>query len=251
MSAVTYFDFNGSRALVTGASGGIGRELVAILLSSGAQVVAQDLMPGALESLAKTLEHRPGQLQLLAGDISDPRLIDEAVELASGGQGLDMLFPVAGIYPQSSVEQTSDEAWRKVQFINLDAVFQLMRQALGRLNAGGSITAFASLAGHRGSKEHAAYAASKAGVIALVRSLALEVGERNIRVNAISPGTISTPMVQDLVAQRGDSMLQATALHRFGQPSEVASVAAFLASDAASFITGQAIHVNGGLFMAG
>lgn len=245
------FNFHGKRALVTGATGGIGRELVGLLLDSGAHVLAQDLSAEALEALATDYASTPGTLQVLAGDITSPQLIGEALELATRQDGLDMLFPVAGIYPQSAVAETSDEAWRRVQAINLDAVFALLREALGRMNPDASITAFASVAGHRGSREHAAYAASKAGVIALVRSLAQEVGERGIRVNAISPGTIATPMVKELVEQRGESMLGSTPLKRFGQPAEVATVACFLASDAASFVTGEVIHVNGGLFMAG
>lgn len=248
------FDFAGCTALVTGATGGIGRELVQILLESGANVVAQDLKAVPLAALRDELTdaHAPDRLAVIDGDASEQEVIHAAVATAIESFGtLDFLIPVAGIYPDAAVADTSDELWQSVQRINLEAVFRLLRSAIPVMTKGGSIVNFASVAGHRGSQNHGAYAASKAGVIALSRSLAHELGPRGIRVNVISPGTIATPMVQALVEERGESMLAGTPLGRFGEAREVAAAALFLCSDGASFINGETLHVNGGLFMAG
>lgn len=244
------FDFAGQTALITGATGGIGAELARTFHAAGANLVLLDLAPEPLEALAAELGD-PERVRLFPGDAGDPELIAAALEAAAEDfGGLDFVIPVAGIYPESSVLDTSDELWRRVQSINLEAVFRLLREALPLIRPGGAIVNFASVAGHRGSKHHAHYAASKAGIIALTRSLALEAGP-DVRVNAVSPGTIETPMTRALVAERGETMLHDTPLARFGQPGEVAAAAAFLCSDAASFINGETLHVNGGLFMAG
>lgn len=244
------FDFIGKVALITGASGGIGKEVARIFHNAGASLVLMDLHEGPLVELAKELgdAHR---VAVAAGDASTPAVISAALERArTHFGGLDFVIPVAGIYPESPIIATSDEQWRRVMSVNLDGVFVLLRAAIPMVRPGGAVVNFASVAGHRGSQNHGHYAASKAGVIALTRSLAHEVGS-GIRVNAISPGTIETPMVTDLVKARGTDMLAGTPLGRYGKPEEVAAVAAFLCSEAASFITGETIHVNGGLFMAG
>jgi 3-oxoacyl-[acyl-carrier protein] reductase len=244
------FDFSGRSAIVTGASGGIGAEVVRLLHASGAHLVLVDLQPEALETLADELGRE--RVTLVPGDASAQDTIDAAVAEAVAASGsVDLLLPVAGIYPRSTVAETSDELWERVQRINLNGVFKLIRACIPHFGAGSAVVTFASVAGHRGSQLHAHYAASKAGVIALTRSLAHELGPAGVRVNAVSPGTINTGMVKDLVSDRGESMMAQTPLHRFGEPGEVAAAAVFLASDAASFITGETLHVNGGLFMAG
>lgn len=244
------FDFAGKVALITGASGGIGKEVARIFHHAGARLVLMDLHEVPLRELAEELGDAQ-QICWVAGDASNTVQISAALELArTRFGGLDFVIPVAGIYPESRVIETSDEVWRRVMSVNLDGVFQLLRAAVPMVRPGGAVVNFASVAGHRGSRNHGHYAASKAGVIALTRSLAQEVGP-GIRVNAISPGTIETSMVTDLVNDRGADMLAGTPLGRYGRPEEVAAVAAFLCSGAASFITGETVHVNGGLFMAG
>ncbi|OFI38856.1 3-oxoacyl-ACP reductase [Arthrobacter sp. SW1] len=249
MSAITY-DFSGKTALITGASGGIAREVARIFHGAGANLVLLDL---AEEPLAQLVSELGGEDRIvaMAGDASSRDDIEALLELAAKRfGGLDYVLPVAGIYPEATVRDTSDELWRTVMQINLDGVFYLLRSALGHLRPGGAVVNFASVAGHRGSHSHGHYAASKAAVIALTRSLAMEVGP-DIRVNAVSPGTIETPMTRDLVRDRGGNLLANTPMARYGHPSEVAAVAAFLCSSAASYMTGEVVHVNGGLFLAG
>lgn len=249
MSAITY-DFSGKTALITGASGGIAREVARIFHAAGANLVLLDL---AEEPLAQLVNELGGEDRIvaMAGDASSRDDIEALLELAAKRfGGLDYVLPVAGIYPEADLRDTSDELWHKVMQINLDGVFYLLRAALGHLRPGGAVVNFASVAGHRGSRSHGHYAASKAAVIALTRSLAMEVGP-DIRVNAVSPGTIETPMTRDLVRDRGNNLLANTPMARYGHPAEVAAVAAFLCSSAASYMTGEVVHVNGGLFLAG
>ncbi|WP_411730493.1 SDR family NAD(P)-dependent oxidoreductase [Paeniglutamicibacter sp.] len=243
------FDFAGKTLLITGATGGIGRQTAELFHRSGANVILMDLDADRLESMRSEMAMR---VVAVAGDASANEPIQTALRLGaeSFGGGLDFVVPAAGIYPESSILDTGEELWRKVMSVNLDGVYRLLHAAIPHMNDGGSIVNFASVAGHRGSKNHGHYAASKGAILALTRSLAHELGPK-LRVNAVSPGTIRTPMVESLVAARGSAMLSETPLARYGEATEVASVVAFLCSDAASFITGEALHVNGGLFMAG
>lgn len=244
------FDFRGKTALITGASGGIGKEVARTFHAAGARLMLLDLHDGPLQELAAELGSED-RICTIAGDASSQVDIDSALKIAQERfDSLDFVLPVAGIYPDAAIVATDDETWRRVMSVNLDGVFRLLRAAVPLLRPGGSVVNFASIAGHRGSRNHGHYAASKAAVIALTRSLALETGP-DIRVNVISPGTIETPMVENVIKERGAAMLESIPLARYGKPAEVAAVAAFLCSDAASFITGEAIHVNGGLFMAG
>jgi len=243
------FDFTGKTLLLTGATGGIGRKIAELFHSAGANLVLLDLNEEALRAMAEALD--ADRVAFVSGDAGAEDRIHAALRAARERFGrLDYVVPAAGIYPEASLVATDDELWRRVMSVNLDGVFRLLRASVPELAEGGAVVNFASVAGHRGSKKHGHYAASKAAVIALTRSLALE-SDRGIRVNAVSPGTIETPMVEALVRDRGDKMLSETPLCRNGKPEEVAAVVAFLCSDAASFITGEIIHVNGGLFMAG
>lgn len=237
--------------LVTGAAGGIGREVAALFAGSGADLVLADLDADALEELAVGLRNGTGRVLTVQYDGGDPRSAERLVSEAVGEfGGIDVLVPAAGIYPEKAVADMTDDEWQRVISVNLNGVFTLINRSIPHLCPGAAIVNFASVAGHRGSRLHAHYAASKAGIIALTRSLAMELGP-DVRVNAVSPGTIMTPMVRDLVADRGDALLSNTPLARNGEPREIAAVVAFLASNAASYITGETLHVNGGLFMAG
>lgn len=245
------YDFSGRVALVTGAAGGIGGLLVEQLYDAGADVILADINIAGAEAKAATLSGK-GRAIAVEVNASDPASIDALVEVVRSEFGkLDYLVPSAGIYPTAMLEDMAFEDWRLVMSINLDGVFLLTQKLLPLMGDGGSIVNLASVAGHRGSLSHAHYSVSKAGIIALTRNFALEVGKRGIRVNAVSPGIIATTMTEGLRAEKGDLLLAQTPLGRNGEPEETASVITFLLSEAASFVHGEIIHINGGLFMAG
>ncbi|NUO61602.1 MAG: SDR family oxidoreductase [Hamadaea sp.] len=245
-------DFAQRVVVITGAAGGIGRATARLMAARGAWLVLADADEYAVDRLADELGGISSGVLATHHDAADATSTAALIALAASvDQRIDVIVPSAGIYPESGLEETTDELWSRVLTINLDGVFHLLRDASPYLTAGSSIVTVASVAGHRGSARHAHYAASKAGVLSLTRSLAWELGPRRIRVNAVSPGLIETPMTEQLMATRGEAAIAATPLGRFGKPEEVAAVIAFLASDAAGFITGEHVHVNGGWFMAG
>ncbi|WP_125100564.1 SDR family NAD(P)-dependent oxidoreductase [Leucobacter chromiireducens] len=248
----TTFDFRQKVAVITGAAGGIGSTLAELLVRSGAHVVLADLDATAVTARAAELSGLAGTAVGVACDTADPDSIDTLVAFTQSEFGrIDALIPSAGIYPESLVIDTEDELWRRVQKINLEGVFLLTKRAIPLMTTGAAIVNLTSVAGHRGSLGHAHYSASKGGLIAFTRSLALELGPSGIRVNAVSPGIIDTAMTADTRATQGEQWIAATPLRRDGTAAEVASTIAFLLSDAASFIHGEVVHVNGGLFLAG
>jgi 3-oxoacyl-[acyl-carrier protein] reductase len=242
-------DFEGKHFLISGAASGIGRAVSELLHGLGARVALLDRSPAQLDPLAGTLGARA---RSIAVDVSSSAGCDEAVRLAVEAFGaLDGVVTAAGIYRDEPVVEMSADAWRQTLSVNLDGVFYTIRASLPHLKQNSSIVTLTSMAAHMGaSLGHSHYGASKGGVLALTRSLARELGPKT-RVNAVSPGVIATPMTSRLLADRGASVVQQTPLRRYGTPQEVAGVIAFLCSDAASFVTGEAIHVNGGLYMGG
>lgn len=243
------FDFTNRTLLLTGASGGIARETARLFHDGGASLVLADLDAARLAEVASTFD--PARVATLRMDATQEADAQAAVALARDRfGGIDFLVPAAGIFPDQAFATMTAAQWRALMAVNLDGVFHICRAAVPALRDGSAIVNLASVAGHRGSRDHAHYSASKSALLGLTRSLALELAPRT-RVNAVSPGIIETGMTVGLRAQRGDALLAQTPLGRHGRADEIAAVIAFLCSGAASFITGEVIHANGGLYMAG
>lgn len=244
------FDLAGKVALITGANGGIPRATAALFRRLGAHLVLTDLDPAALDTFAAALPEAQARMVTARVDVTQRADVDDAVALAGREfGGIDILVTGAGLYVEQEVTAMSDDDWRRTIGVNLDGVFYTCRAAMPLLRRGGSVVNIASMAGHRGSVRHAHYAACKAAVLGFTRSLVHELSPRGVRANCVSPGIIATPMTEAIMAQNGAALIAATPMKRFGTPEEVASVIAFLASDAAAFVTGETIHINGGIYM--
>lgn len=247
------FDFQGRVLLVTGAGSGIGLATATYFHRCGASVVMADIRAQAVAEAARALDTEGTRSLAVgydAGRADDAQRVVDAC-IARFGR-LDFLVPAAAIYEDQLLENMPDDQWERTMGVNLNGVFYLVRRAIPHLGDGAAIVHLASQSAHTGgSVEHGAYGATKGAILSFTRTLARELGPRNIRVNAVSPGIIDTPMVVRSVAEQREQMVANTPLRRLGRPEEVASLIAFLCSDAASFITGEAVLVTGGLFMGG
>lgn len=242
-------DFSGKVLLLTGGNGAISRAIATLFHRHGASCVLTDLDGEGVAAFARELDPGGSRTLALRQDAAQASDAQRAVKAAVSHFGaIDHLVTAAGLYRDRLVSEMSEAEWRQSIAINLDGVFHSCRAAIPHLAEGGSIVNLASMAGHRGSYAHAHYAAAKGGVLSLTRSLALELAPK-IRVNAVSPGLIEGPMVQPLIAKKPE-LIQNTPMKRLGTADEVAGVVAFLCSDLAGFVTGETIHVNGGLHIA-
>jgi len=243
------FDLTGQKALVTGASGGIGGAIARALHGQGASVVLAGTREAPLAALAAELGKRT---HVFTADLSQPdepdRLVKEA-EAALGG--LDILVNNAGITRDGLAMRMRDEDWQAVLEVNLTAGFRLIRAALrGMLRRRhGRIISISSLSGVAGNPGQANYAASKAAMIGMSKSIAYEVATRGITVNCIAPGLITTAMTDKLNDEQRARMLAAIPMERFGTSEEIAAATVYLASAEAAYVTGQTLHVNGGMVM--
>lgn len=242
-------DFSGKVLLLTGANGMISRAVARLFYGQGALCVLTDLDGDGVARFAHELDPDGARTLSLRQDAALAEDAERAVAATVARFGrIDALVTAAGLYRDRLVSEMTEAEWRQSIAINLDGVFHSCRAAIPHLSEGSAIVNIASMAGHRGSYAHAHYAAAKGGVLSLTRSLALELAPR-IRANAVSPGLIEGPMVQPLIAARPE-LIQNTPMKRLGTAEEVAGVVAFLCSHLAQFVTGETIHVNGGLHIA-
>ena len=238
------FDLTGKTALVTGASGGIGRAIAAALHAQGATLVISGTR------LAGDLGER---VHVVTCDLSDVAAVEGLVPAAeaAAGTSLDILVNNAGITRDNLFMRMRDEEWDQVIAVNLTTGFRLARACLKGMmrRRYGRIIAVTSVVGTTGNAGQANYAASKAGTVGLTKSLAMEAATRNVTANCIAPGFIETPMTDVLNDKQKTAILGAVPMGRLGQPADVAACAVFLASAEAAYVTGQTLHVNGGMAM--
>jgi 3-oxoacyl-[acyl-carrier protein] reductase len=243
------FDLGGKNALVTGASGGIGRAIAHALAGQGARVGLSGTRVAALEALADEIG---GQAAVLPADLAATDGPERLVEAAVAGLGgVDILVHNAGVTRDGLALRMSDEDWARVLDVNLSAGFRLMRAALRGMmrKRFGRLIAVTSVVAATGNAGQANYVASKAGLTGMVKALAQEVASRGITANCVAPGFIETDMTAGLPEARRQAILATVPTGRLGQPADIAPAVVFLASREADYITGQTIHVNGGMAM--
>ena len=243
------FDLTGKTALVTGATGGIGGAIAKALHAQGAHVVLSGTRQEALDALAAELGSR---VSTVACNLSDAAQVDGLVAAAEAvAAPLDILIANAGITRDGLLLRMKDEDWETVIKVNLEAYFRLSRAALKGMmkRRQGRIIGITSVVGVTGNPGQTNYAASKAGMIGFSKALAQEVASRNVTVNCVAPGFISSPMTDDLNEQQKASILATIPAGRLGEGADVAAACVYLASKAGDYVTGQTLHVNGGMAM--
>lgn len=244
------FDLSGKTALVTGATGGIGGEIAKALHAAGAHVVLSGTRENVLAEVAQGLGER---VSTVTANLSDAESVDGLIARAeeAAGAGLDILVANAGITRDGLLMRMKDEDWDAVIKVNLESYFRLSRAAMRGMmkRRSGRIIGITSVVGVMGNPGQANYAASKAGMIGFSKALAQEVASRGITVNCVAPGFIASPMTEALNEQQKSQILSTIPAGKLGEGSDVAAACVFLASNEANYITGQTLHVNGGMVM--
>ena len=236
--------------IVTGASGGIGNAIIKKLKEAGANILASGTRIEKLEELKKNFEG----IKILKFDISQSDKIEDFIENATNALGgsLDGIVNNAGITQDNLAIRMSLDEWQKVININLTSTFLMSKFAIKKMlkNKSGKIINITSVVGHTGNLGQANYTASKAGIVAMSKSLAIEYAKKNININCISPGFIQTAMTDKIDDKFKEVIISKIPSARLGKPDDIANAVLFLSSDQSSYINGETIHVNGGMYMA-
>lgn len=243
------FDLTGKKALVTGSSGGIGEAVARAFHSAGATVALHGTREERLNALAGELGERT---HVMPANLSDLEAVDALGKRAEEEmEGVDILVNNAGITRDGLLARMPDEDWDAVIQVNLTAVFRLTRAIAYPMmrRKGGRIINITSIVGVTGNPGQTNYCASKAGVIGFSKSLAQEIASRNVTVNCIAPGFISSAMTEKLNDKQKEAIMGAIPMKKMGEGEDIAGAAIYLASDAAKYVTGQTLHVNGGMAM--
>ncbi|MDC1273456.1 3-oxoacyl-[acyl-carrier-protein] reductase [Pelagibacteraceae bacterium] len=235
--------------IVTGASGGIGNSIVEKLNQNGANILATGTRIEKLEELKKKFNN----IKILKFDISQHDKIEEFIENATKelGGSLDCIVNNAGITKDNLTIRMSLEEWSKVININLTSTFLMCKYSIKKMlkNKSGKIINITSVVGHTGNVGQANYTASKAGIVAMSKSLAIEYAKKNITVNCISPGFISTAMTDQIDEKFKETIIAKIPSNRLGKPEDIANAVNFLSSDQSDYINGETLHVNGGMYL--
>ena len=236
--------------IVTGASGGIGNAIIKKLSEAGANILASGTRIEKLEELKKNFEG----IKILKFDISQSEKIEEFIENATNelGGSLDGIVNNAGITQDNLAIRMSLDEWQKVININLTSTFLMSKFAIKKMlkNKSGKIVNITSVVGHTGNLGQANYTASKAGIVAMSKSLAIEYAKKNININCISPGFIKTAMTDKIDDKFKEVIISKIPSARLGEPDDIANAVLFLSSDQSNYINGETLHVNGGMYMA-
>ena len=243
------FELTGKTALVTGASGGLGGAIARAFHAQGAHVVISGTREAALQAVADELKDR---VSVAVADLADDTSVDGLVGRAEAAAGpLDILVSNAGLTRDGLLLRMKDDDWSLVQKVNLEAYFRLSRAALKGMfkRRHGRIIGITSVVGVTGNPGQANYAASKAGMIGFSKALAAEVAGRNVTVNCVAPGFIASPMTDALTEAQRAAILTRIPAGRLGAGEDIAAACVYLASDAGGYVTGQTLHVNGGMAM--
>ena len=235
--------------IITGASGGIGNSIVEKLSENGANILATGTRMEKLEELKKKFNN----IKILKFDISQHDKIEEFIENATKelGGSLDCIVNNAGITKDNLTIRMSLEEWSKVININLTSTFLMCKYSIKKMlkNKSGKIINITSVVGHTGNAGQANYTASKAGIVAMSKSLAIEYAKKNINVNCISPGFISTAMTDQIDEKFKETIIAKIPSNRLGKPEDIANAVNFLSSDQSDYINGETLHVNGGMYL--
>jgi len=244
------FDLTGKTALVTGATGGIGAAIAKAMHAQGARVVLSGTREAVLQEAVSGLGERAVSV---AANLSDPAAVDGLIAAAEAAAGapIDILVANAGITKDGLLMRMKDDDWEQVLKVNLESYFRLARASMRGMmkRRTGRIIGITSVVGVTGNPGQANYAASKAGMIGFSKALAQEVASRNITVNCVAPGFIESPMTEALNDQQKSQILATIPAGKLGSGADVAAACVFLASDEAAYVTGQTLHVNGGMAM--